>query len=216
LSKQSPARPTPEDVLDSPRGRRATEARLLTAALKLLERDGILGGLNLQEVADEAGVNRGNIYLYFGSRRAMLRQALASGAEMLREALADERGFPFVTRRRRRFRLLADGAEGVRILALLAIDGDEEFRLMPLIEESRADLERDRRQGELDPDADIDAVHVVPFATMLGYAIFREAFARELDTSADELDDRAEAVFARMLEGLAPRRRRKRRRGSRR
>ena len=48
--------------------RPATEAALQTAALDLLERNGVLAGLNLREVADEAGVNRGLVYHYFGTR----------------------------------------------------------------------------------------------------------------------------------------------------
>ena len=43
------------------------------ASLDGIERDGVLAGLNLQEVADEAGVNRGLVYRYFGSRRELLR-----------------------------------------------------------------------------------------------------------------------------------------------
>ena len=37
-------------------------------AFGLIRRNGVLAGLNLREVADRAGVNRGNIYHYFGSR----------------------------------------------------------------------------------------------------------------------------------------------------
>src|SRR5262245_36628667 len=70
----------------SPRSRRsqrqpdraATEQALQKAALALLERNGVLAGLNLREVAEEAGVNRGLVYHYFGSRRALLRAALRS------------------------------------------------------------------------------------------------------------------------------------------
>jgi AcrR family transcriptional regulator len=56
----------------------ATESALQKAALLLLERNGVLAGLNLRQVADEAGVNRGLVYHYFGSRRDLLRAALRS------------------------------------------------------------------------------------------------------------------------------------------
>src|SRR5690606_36581152 len=69
-----------------PPDRAATEAALEQAALRLLERNGVLAGLNLREVADEAGVNRGLVYHYFGSRRDLLRAAL--GADV-RERIRD-------------------------------------------------------------------------------------------------------------------------------
>ncbi|MFD4985036.1 hypothetical protein [Streptomyces sp. NPDC058374] len=42
------------------RSREETEADLLAAARLLLARDGVLAGLNLREVAAEAGVNHGS------------------------------------------------------------------------------------------------------------------------------------------------------------
>ncbi len=41
--------------------RAETERRLIDSALDLIRRNGVLAGLNLREVADGAGVNRGNI-----------------------------------------------------------------------------------------------------------------------------------------------------------
>ena len=41
--------------------RRDTERRLIDAALDLIRSNGVLAGLNLREVAEAAGVNRGNI-----------------------------------------------------------------------------------------------------------------------------------------------------------
>jgi AcrR family transcriptional regulator len=55
-----------------------TAQTLERAARELLERDGVLGGLNLREVADHAGVNRGLVYHCFGSRRDLLRRRRAS------------------------------------------------------------------------------------------------------------------------------------------
>ncbi|HAM48545.1 MAG TPA: TetR family transcriptional regulator, partial [Alphaproteobacteria bacterium] len=59
-----------KDATDTKRpavDRGASEAALEAAALRLLRRHGVLAGLNLREVADEAGVNRGLVYHYFGS-----------------------------------------------------------------------------------------------------------------------------------------------------
>ena len=57
--------------------RAETERRLIDAALDLIRRNGVLAGLNLREVAAAAGVNRGNIYHYFGSRQELLRAAIS-------------------------------------------------------------------------------------------------------------------------------------------
>ena len=55
------------------RGRANTEQKLIDVALDLIRQRGVLSGLNLKEVAEAAGVNRGNIYHYFGSRQELLR-----------------------------------------------------------------------------------------------------------------------------------------------
>jgi pimeloyl-ACP methyl ester carboxylesterase len=68
------------------RGREATEALLRDAALRLLDREGVLAGISLQDVADEAGLSRGLIDHYFGSRQALLRSAL----EARRRAAVEE------------------------------------------------------------------------------------------------------------------------------
>ncbi|MBT5011064.1 MAG: helix-turn-helix transcriptional regulator, partial [Gammaproteobacteria bacterium] len=58
------------------RGRAETERRLIEVALELIQKNGVLAGLNLRQVAEGAGVNRGNIYHYFGSRQDLLRAAI--------------------------------------------------------------------------------------------------------------------------------------------
>ena len=58
------------------RSRAETERRLIDVALEQIRDKGVLAGLNLREVAEGAGVNRGNIYHYFGSRQELLRAAI--------------------------------------------------------------------------------------------------------------------------------------------
>ncbi len=87
------------------RNRAETERRLIDVALDLIRRNGVLAGLNLREVAEGAGVNRGNIYHYFGSRRELLRTAINRRFEAVAEQMvADRRGLSFVERRLRAFR----------------------------------------------------------------------------------------------------------------
>ena len=99
-------------------GRAETERRLIEAALELIKRNGILAGLNLREVAAAAGVNRGNIYHYFGSRQELLREAIARRFRAIRKHLdADFGGLPFVERRTGQFR--GDSFQDSKLRALL-------------------------------------------------------------------------------------------------
>ena len=122
------------------RNRAATERRLIRVALDLIQRNGVLAGLNLREVADGAGVNRGNIYHYFGSRRELLRAAINRRFEAMAEHLvADRRGLSFVERRLRAFRS-TDTIHDSQLRALLVIDGDDTVDPMPRYEDALSAL----------------------------------------------------------------------------
>jgi len=58
------------------RDHRVTERRILDATWRPFDQGGPLAGINLQEVADEAGVNRSLVYQYFGTREQLVRTAL--------------------------------------------------------------------------------------------------------------------------------------------
>jgi AcrR family transcriptional regulator len=191
------------------RDRTASETDLLEAAFRLVERNGVLAGLNLQEVANEAGVNRGLIYRYFGSREGLLRAAISAFTWDKEDIFAETRGMPFSERRARVFELALKNGPFIKLEALLAITNTEEYRLFPRLERSWEDLEQDKREGHLPVDADGLVVHLLTVATYLGYAIFREAMAREADQTVapgltpDELDERAIRVFRSMMRAVA-------------
>jgi AcrR family transcriptional regulator len=194
---------TAQNGQGAPGHRGETEERLTLAALNLIERRGVLAGLNLREVADEADVNRGLIYHYFGSRRELLRAAINRIVAADR-AVGEARPLPFRPRRRRLFDLLAGAPRFARLTALLALDGDDTFSALPQIEASRGDMERDMEAGHLPPGTDLLALHAVTSATMRGYAIFREAFARDLGIPVEELDRRAGDAFELLLAAVDP------------
>ncbi|HET6953750.1 MAG TPA: TetR/AcrR family transcriptional regulator [Acidimicrobiales bacterium] len=184
--------------------RSATESALQNAALALLERNGVLSGLNLREVAAEAGVNRGLVYHYFGSRRDLLRAALRSDVHkrvgdfkpgMHLQAPARYAGFLRTFLRHRRAVVLA---------ALLTLDGDTVVRMVPDPQGARLRLARDVEERILDPDLDTEAAHVSLAALVYGYIVFRERFAAEIGTEADDLDERVARMTERMVGGLAP------------
>ncbi|MGD6747048.1 TetR/AcrR family transcriptional regulator [Streptomyces sp. BH106] len=184
------------------RSREETEADLLSAARTLLERDGVLAGVNLREIAAEAGVNHGQIYQYFGTRQSLLRAAASELVERQSEERGDHWEQPFSERRREMFRHRLDEPELVKLEALLALDGDDNFSPLPRFSQTLQSLERDQADGSLPEEADVVAAHVMTAAAQMGYVIFREAYARDTGVTVDELDARAARAYGLMLAGL--------------
>ena len=182
----------------------ATEAALEAAALRLLRRDGVLAGLNLREVAAEAGVNRGLVYHYFGSRRDLLRAALRSDSRRRFAEVAESDALPLRERFARFLSTMVRHRRAVSLATLLVQDGDRSLRTMPLREETLRALKRDIAEGQLD-DLDLDAVHVAMVSLAYGFVLYRERFAAELGVGVSELDERFAAIADRMLSGLEPR-----------
>ena len=185
------------------RNRADTERRLIHVALDLIRRNGVLAGLNLREVADGAGVNRGNIYHYFGSRRELLRAAITRRFEAVAESLlADRRGAPFVERRLRAFRS-TDTIYDSRLRALLVIDGDDTVDPMPRYESMLSQLRQDVIDGDIDRAHDLEALQVALSALIRGYRIFREPYAKRIDADAGDLDERVAKIVRTWLEAMA-------------
>ncbi len=185
------------------RNRAETELRLIGAALDLIRRKGVLAGLNLREVADRAGVNRGNIYHYFGSRRELLRAAITRRFEAVVDSLvADMRGASFVERRLRTFRS-SDEIQDSQLRALLVIDGDETVDPMPRYEAALSRLRQDVIDGDIDRAHDLEALQVALSSVLRGYQIFREPYARRIDTNVKDLDKRVAAIVRTWLEAMA-------------
>jgi len=185
------------------RNRAETEGRLIDVALDLIRRNGVLAGLNLQEVADGAGVNRGNIYHYFGSRRELLRAAITRRFESVVESLtADRRGAPFVERRLRPFRSVGTIRDS-DLRALLVIDGDDTVDPMPRYESVLSQLRQDVIDGDIDRAHDLEALQVALSALVRGYRIFRKPYAKRIEADAADLDDRVAAIVRTWLEAMA-------------
>ena len=183
--------------------RAETERRLIDTALDLIRRDGVLAGLNLREVADGAGVNRGNIYHYFGSRRELLRAAIARRFEAVAEKIvADRRGHRFVERRLRGFRAHRSIYDS-HLRALLAIDGDDTVDPMPQYEAALSSLRQDVINGDIDRAHDLEALQVALSAVLRGYRIFREPYAKRIGTDVDDLDKRVATIARTWLEAMA-------------
>lgn len=185
--------------------RAATEAALEEAALNLLRRDGVLAGLNLREVADEAKINRGLLYHYYGSRQKLLRRALRRQGQTNRDELAASEHLPAPRRWQEFFRTTIAHPEPIALTTLLVLDNTEQFRTMPLRDRVRDSLQRDKDEGTLDPGVDTTALHALLVTAAYGYALYREPFARELGVDLGELDTRVLALLAeRVLPSLLP------------
>lgn len=185
--------------------RAATEAALEAAALALLGRDGVLAGLNLQRVADEAGVNRGLVYHYFGSRRSLLRAALARQAARRGREVTEARELPLRERMRAYLATVVRHRRSVQLAALLTLDGDPAPWFMAGTAGTLERFERDRECGDLDPEFDdLAALNVAVVSLAYGYALFRPYFARALRTRVGDLDARVAEVADRFIVGLGP------------
>ncbi len=182
--------------------RAATEAALQKAALALVERNGVLAGLNLREVAEEAGVNRGLVYHYFGSRRDLLRAALRADAQQRFGDSAPGFGLPAPARYSRFVRTFVTHRRAAMLATLLTLDGDDSLHAVPDLQGARGRLARDVADGALPADLDTDALHIALSALVYGYLVFRERFADELATEPPDLDERVATIIESMVGGL--------------
>ena len=188
--------------VDRKRDRAATEQRLIESALELIRKNGVLAGLNLREVAAGAGVNRGNIYHYFGSRQELLRTAINRRFDaVIDRLLASKRDIPFVTRRLSSI-TGKDRINDSQLRALLILDGDDSVDPMPQFEAAVSRLRQDVIDGDIDRAHDLEALHATLTALSRGYRIFRAPIAKRMGISAKALDERVAKVVRGWLEGM--------------
>ncbi len=187
------------------RNRADTEQKLIDVALELIRDKGVLAGLNLREVADGAGVNRGNIYHYFGSRQELLRSAINRQFDAIVDSLT--KGVEparFVARRLRTFRMHSrDNTNDSQLRALLVLDGDDTVDPIPLYETTLSQLRQDVIDGDIDRDHDLEALQVALSALLRGYRIFRLPYAKRVGVSPKELDTRFSRILQTWLEAMA-------------
>ena len=187
------------------RSRAETEQRLIDVALELIRKNGVLAGLNLRQVAEGAGVNRGNIYHYFGSRQELLRAAINRQFDAFVNSLTKSKARArFVARRLRTFRLHdSNDTNDSMLRALLVLDGDDTVDPIPLYEEQLSQLRQDVIDGDIDRGHDLDALQVALSAFLRGYRIFRLPYAKRVEIKPKELDDRIAKILRTWLGAMA-------------
>ena len=185
------------------RDRDKTERRLVQAAIEMLRADGVLSGLNLRDVATNAGVARASIYNFFGNRRQLLRRALA-----IRIAeLDDYNGVSPLPLVERKMRLIGDEDNALhgQLVSLLVIDGDDEINPMPFFDAAMQRMHDDVEHGHIHSDHanDLEALHIAIHTATRGYNLLRTAYARQIGVSVDDLDARVGRVFETWLRQLS-------------
>ena len=187
------------------RNREKTRQLLIDVALKLIQEKGVLTGLNLQEVAEGAGVTRGNIYHYFGSRQELLRAAITERFGQITKILDGPFKNDSASSFEQRLQLLSrkGSINDSLYRAILVADGDEDVDPMPLFETLLSSSRQDVIDGYIDPSHDLEALQVALTAMLRGYRIFRKQFAKRIDTDIDDLDERVTKIMRTWLEKMA-------------
>jgi AcrR family transcriptional regulator len=173
----------------------------MDAALDLLTERGVLAGLNLREVADRVGVTPANIYHLFGSRQGLLRAALIRETDHLIAAIAEVGALPYVERRIRMFDAITERPR-LALTALLALDGDPDYRPFPFLDATLVSYRAQVEAGTISPDLDIEAAHVFGLATSIAVAIYGDSAARQLEVTPKELRERMRTILEQMLTAL--------------
>lgn len=186
------------------RSRAETEQKLIDAALDMIREKGVLAGLNLREVADGAGVNRGNIYHYFGSRQELLRAAINRQFDAIVESFTrNQKPARFVQRRVANF--LQRGrttTNDSQLRALLVLDGGQDVDPFPMYELGLSQLRQDVIDGDIDRGHDLEALQVALSALTRGYRIFRRPYAKRVGIAPRELDQRVSRILRTWLEAM--------------
>ncbi len=186
-------------VKRAPMDRALTETTLEAAALRLLKKNGVLAGLNLREVAEEAGVNRGLVYHYYGSRRSLLRSALKKDAEKWLGKSTSGATLPFREQIVQMVRSLRGRGSTIRLATLLSLDDAEGPRFSPLKERRLADLKQEVDDGVIDPDTDLEALLILVSSLGNGYMTTRRGLSKEFKIPVTEMDERLYSILDQML-----------------
>lgn len=184
--------------------REETEQAIVASALRLLETNGILAGITIRDVVRESQVNQGQIYQYFGDRRGLLRSAISRSVESDMPDMSEHFKLTFKERRTRMWQWAMDNTRLIELQALLAIEGENDVPMFPAFHEAVDRVAKDQETGSVDPQLDPMMVHLMTTSMFLGYGLFRHVMAARAETTVEDLDERAEALFLKFIDRLTP------------
>ena len=98
------------------------------------------------------------------------------------------RKLSFVNRRLQMFDVI-NAHPNLALTALLAIDQDPEYRPLPFLDETRVDYQAGLADGEIPPDIDIEALHLLSLTVAIGMAVYGQSAARQIGADVRELRD---------------------------
>lgn len=172
------------------------------AALAMIEKEGVLAGLNLNEVAKYAGVTRGLVYHHFGSRRGLLRAAIKRRMSSERASFrTPTEPMGLGARVAHAIRATIKNKDLLALTTLLHLDGSTAPRLMPNAELTLMLLQRDQALNLLPPGDDLPALHAAYAAATYGYGLYRDVLARDLAIPVEELDERVILILEKVFGG---------------
>ncbi|WP_158264456.1 TetR/AcrR family transcriptional regulator [Nitratireductor sp. StC3] len=161
------------------------------AVLDLLEDQGVLAGINLNDVARKAQVTRGLVYHHFGDRRGLLRSAIRRRMAASNAAkTTPKKPMPLDERIVHALVATQNAVDTLKLTTLLHLDGSTAPTLMPNAEATLLLLQRDLALGLIQETDDLEALHAIYAALVYGYTLYREVFARDLGLDANDLDKR--------------------------
>jgi AcrR family transcriptional regulator len=177
----------------SPRPRKATDAEVFAAAVRVMGRVGP-ADLTLAAIAAEAGLTAGALVQRFGSKLALLRAMSRSAAEQPADAAAELRAAhaspiaALVAYARCWAGLAPSPAALARNLAYLQLDLTDRHLYLPLLRQARTTRQAYRdllanavRDGELAHGLDVDAlarsVDTTVTGSLMTWAVYREGDA---------------------------------------
>lgn len=181
--------------------REATEQALIDGAVALLRERGVLAGMNLREIADQASVTRGLAYHYFGSRQELLRAAAKREIAAPRQEVPGEQEMGFADWLAAMLDVSFDYKDAVRLIVLLVLDHDDTVKTLTTKRAVMGHIDEAAAAHEIVVD-DAEAVYAIYASLSYGFSLLSTRFAEELGCDPDDLEERVLAVCRTMFGGL--------------
>jgi AcrR family transcriptional regulator len=176
----------------APKGAEAVREALVSAVIRLLDRKSV-AEISVKEIAAEARVNHGLVHRHFGSKEALVREAVERTNARIGREYPEERQASFT------LALLRRRPEIARILARCCLDGPRDLLALaaPPPERMEKHLRPIRRliarlglEGRIDPNV-LDAVGA---AALFGWIVFKPLFEAGFPIPPDADERLAEIV----------------------
>lgn len=199
------------------RDSQATRATLLATAERLFVAKGF-DGTRIDEIAEDAGINKRMLYVYFGNKEQVYAEVLRTNFEgaLALGRVGDDPSVDPVQQAetiiRRYFRFVADHPEFVRLLGWESLGERSAEMLAKMIavglEDLQAVLRRGKEQGAFRPDLDEQKIVLSVSALCIGYFSRRSMLAalwgRDLG-SAEVQHELLDHILSLVMHGILPR-----------